>query len=62
MTEMNLRTDVEAAVAEGDQTLKDWYERAKKFKRHDPMVLALAAALAVTDEQLDALWALAASL
>ena len=59
---VGLRTDVETAVAAGDQTLKDWYERAKKFKRHDPMVLALAAALNVTDEQLDALWALAASL
>jgi flagellar biosynthesis GTPase FlhF len=60
MNDAGLRDAVEAAVKAGDQTTRDWYERATHFKRHDPLVLALADALKVTDEQLDGLWALAA--
>lgn len=61
LTEAGLRDAVEAAVKAGDQNTRDWYERAIHFKRHDPMVLALADALKVTDTQLDELWALAAA-
>lgn len=61
LTEMGLREAVEMAISGVDQETRDWYERAKKFKRTDAMVAALALALNVSDEQLDALWALAAT-
>jgi hypothetical protein len=62
LTQSNLRTQVETAVAAGDQDLKDWYEFSTYFDRNHPQVLAMATALNVTDAQLDALWALAATL
>lgn len=63
MNQVGLRTAVEAAVAAStDQSLKDWYERAKNFKRHDPMVLGMIQALAVSDTDADGLFVLAASL
>ena len=57
-----LRDSVEAAVAASDQSVKDWWAYAKRFLRHNPMVLAMGQALGQTDEQLDQLWALAATL
>ena len=62
LTQMSLRSQVEAAVAAGDQDLKDWYQFSTFFDRNHPQVLAMAIALNVTDAQLDALWALAATL
>ena len=62
LTRVNLREQVEAAVAAGDQDTKDWYEFATVFQRNNPVVLALGAALGVTTEQLDGLWTLAGSL
>lgn len=62
MTQLGLRSVVEAAVAAGDQDLKDWYEFSTFFERNHPQVLATAAALNVDDTQLDALWALGATL
>ena len=63
MNQVGLRTAVEAAVAAStDQSLKDWYERAKAFKRHDPLVLGMIQALDVSDADADSLFALAASL
>ena len=63
MNQVGLRTAVEAAVAAStDQSLKDWYERAKAFKRHDPLVLGMIQALGVSDADADGLFALAASL
>ena len=62
LTRAGLRTAVEAAVAAGDQDLKDWYEFSTAFERLNPQVTAMGAALGQTSEQLDALWALGASL
>ena len=58
LTQMNLRSQVEAAVAAGDQDLKDWYEFSTYFDRNHPQVIARSAALNVSDAELDALWAL----
>lgn len=62
LTQLGLRTQVEAAVAAGDQDLKDWYEYSTFFDRNHPQVTAMAAALNVSDAQLDALWELGATL
>jgi len=62
MTKANLRLRVENAVVASDQDTKDWYEFATEFRRDSPVVTMLAAALQVTDEQLDDLWILADSL
>jgi len=62
LTQMNLRTQVEAAVAAGSQDLKDFYEFSTVFERSHPQVIAMAAALNVTDAELDALWKLGGTL
>ena len=62
LTQLGLRNDVEAAVAAGDQDLKDWYQFSTFFDRNHPQVLAMATALNVDTEELDNLWALAATL
>ena len=63
MNQVGLRTAVEAAVAAStDQSLKDWYERAKAFKRRDPLVLGMIQTLGVSAADADGLFALAASL
>jgi hypothetical protein len=62
LTQLNLRSQVETAVAAGDQDTKDWYEFSTYFDRNHPQVIAMASMLNVTDAQLDSLWALAATL
>ena len=62
LTQVGLRAGVEAAVAAGSQDLKDWWEFATSFERQHPMVLAMAQGLGVTEQQLDDLFVLAASL
>ena len=62
LTRAGLRAPVEAAVAGGDQDIKDWYEFSTAFERINPQVVAMGAALGVTAQQLDALWALGATL
>lgn len=62
LTQMDLRDDVEAAVAAGDQDLKDWYQFSTYFERNHPQVTAMATALGVSSTDLDALWALGATL
>lgn len=62
LTQMGLRGPVEAAVAAADQDLQDWWEYSNAFERERPQVVAMAQALGVSDAQLDALWALAATL
>lgn len=57
-----LRASVESAVQSGSQDLKDAWEYAQEFKRHDPLVLGLGAAIGVDDEGLDNLFKLAATL
>lgn len=62
LTQLGLRNDVEAAIAAGDQDLKDWYQFSTFFARSHPQVLAMATALNVDAHELDNLWALAATL
>ena len=62
LTRAGLRDEVEAAVAAGDQDIKDWWEFSTAFERNHPEVLAMQAALSVSNSTLDALWALGASL
>lgn len=62
LTQLGLRSQVEAAVLAGDQDMKDWYEFSTYFDRNHPQVLAMATALGVTSQELDALWALGATL
>ena len=62
LSRAGLRTQVESAVAAGDQDLKDWYEFSTEFERVNPQVLLMSAALGVSEAQLDDLWALAATL
>ena len=62
LTRAGLRAQVEAAVAAGDQDLKDWYEFSTTFQRAQPLVAQMGTALGQTSAQLDALWQLAATL
>jgi hypothetical protein len=62
LTRAGLRAQVEAAVAAGDQDLKDWWEFATTFERDNAQVTAMGLALGQTEAQLDALWQLAATL
>jgi hypothetical protein len=56
------RASVDAAVAEGTQDLKDWWEFATSFERLHPEVIAMGTGLGKTDADLDGLFTLAASL
>lgn len=62
LTALGLRSAVEAAVAAGDQNLKDWWEFATAFERAHPRVIAMAQALDVSTEELDQLFIVAAGL
>jgi hypothetical protein len=57
-----LLTAVEAFVAASDAAIQIEWEYASEIKRDWPPVMAFAAANEISDEQLDALFALAASL
>lgn len=62
LSRAGLRTAVEAAVAAGDQDLKDWYEFSTAFERLNPQVVAMGEALSVSPASLDDLWTLGESL
>jgi hypothetical protein len=62
LTRVSLRDAVEAAVAQGDQDLKDWWEFSTVFERSNTQVQATGTALEITNLQLDDLWNLAGSL
>lgn len=63
MTRAGIRQQVEDAIAaSNDYDLKDWYEYATEFERGNPAVAQLAAALNISEQQLDDLWRLAATL
>ena len=59
---MNLRNDVETAVATGSQDLKDWWEYATQFEKTHPQVVQMAAELNVSDSTLTDLFVLASTL
>lgn len=62
LTASGLRASVEAAVAAGDQDVKDWWEFATTFESNHPMVVGMATGLGVTEQQLTNLFNLAKSL
>lgn len=62
LTRKGLRAAVEAAVAAGDQDIKDWWEFSTVCERNNEHVISMATALGVTDAQLDDLWTLGATL
>ena len=62
MNQMNIRTQVETAVAAGDQNLKDWWNYATMFIENHPEVLAMAQTLNITDEVRHSLFELASTL
>lgn len=57
-----LRSAVEAAIAAADQDTRDGYEFATEFRRHDPLVVTMGAALGKTSAQMDDFFTLAATL
>ena len=62
LTANDMGQQVADAVAAGDQNLKDWWNYSTVFDRNNAQVVAMGAALGVSDASLDDLWALAASL
>lgn len=62
LTRTGLRSAVEAAVAAADQDTRDWWEFATEFDRQHPALVGMAAQLGYTPEQVDQVFALAASL
>lgn len=62
LTASGLRSTVEQAVAAGSQDLKDWWEYALEIERGHPLVEAIAQQLGITEQQLDDLFRLAATL
>lgn len=62
LTATGLRAAVEAAVAGGDQNTKDTWEFSTECLRDNPLLVQMGAALGKTEAELDALFALAATL
>jgi len=57
-----LRQAVEDWVATQDQNIKDSWEFSLEIRRDDPLILAAAAALSLTEQQLDSLFIAAGSI
>lgn len=62
LTAAGIRAAVEAAVAAADQDTKDWYGYATSFERGNAVLIAMATAMGKTDADIDALFALGATL
>lgn len=62
LSQAGLRSAVETAIAAADEETQDTWEYAVTIERSHPMLVAMASALGVTDEQLDDLFRLAATL
>lgn len=62
LSQANLRTQVEAAVATGPQALKDWWEYATAFESKHAEVQAMGAALSKSPAEVYAVFQLAQSL
>jgi len=61
LNQLGLRAMVEAAVAEGDQNVKDGWEFALEIRRDNPLLAAMAGSLGMEEADLDNLFRLAAS-
>lgn len=62
LTAIGLRATVEAVIAIADQDTKDWYEYATSFERTNHVLVAMATSLGKTDAEVDAMFALGATL
>lgn len=62
LNQMGLRADVETAVAASNQDTKDMWEYSQTFDRQHPFVAAIALVLNKTDDEIDAVFALAKSI
>jgi len=62
LNQLGLRSTVEASVAQADQDTKDAWEFATEFVRTDPLILVMQNVLGKTDEEVDNLFLLGASL
>lgn len=62
MNALGLRSAVEAAVASADQATKDGWEFAQEFRRDNPLIASVAAALGKSTADIDALFELAVTL
>lgn len=62
LTRAGLRASVEAAVAAGDQDLKDWWEYSTVFERGHAQVSVMADALGVSSADVDDLWRMGGTL
>lgn len=59
---MGLRDAIEAAVAAGSRDLQDTWEFSTVIERANPLIAGMAAALGMSEAQVDALFVLAATL
>lgn len=62
LTAAGLRPTVETFVGAQSQDVRDWYEYATEFENTHPMLVSMAAMLGKTQADIDALFALAATL
>lgn len=62
LTTAGLRTAVESAVAASSQDIRDAWEFSLEYRRTDPVLLAMASTLGITDAQLDELFVQGAAL
>jgi hypothetical protein len=62
LTRMGLREQVESAVAAGSQDLKDEWEWSATFKRNHPSIEEMRVAIGRTQQEVDDLFLLAATL
>lgn len=62
LSRLGQRAVVEAAVAAADQDVRDWYAYATSFERHHPTIAAMAGAMGIAPEELDAVWVYGASI
>lgn len=62
LNQTGLRTQVEAAIAAGSQTLKDMWQYKKEYDSEAPEVLAIGQAIGKTESEIRDVFALAAGL
>ncbi len=62
LTRAGLRNQVETTISVADRDTKDWWEFATSIERNHPQVVAMSVALGQTEQQIDDLFVLAASL
>ena len=62
LTQFNLRTQVENAIAGADQATKDAWNHANEYRRDSALLNSMGAALGMTAAQLDSMFEIGATL